>query len=178
MFKSLLTLSDEIQDSIRAGQISIDKGVRLAALKDINAQGLLIKAILTDPRIFTAPTVSKIVSLKNRNPDMSVEECVNRVLKARPLTENRYVFVTSLREELSELSKRKAAKESKPYAEFLNEVTRKSLPVNSIHSFVVHNNALLLILTTDGWVALRNIAVESGIPLEDILDYIVERELN
>lgn len=177
MFKSLLSLSDEIKASVRSRQISIDKAVRLAALKDTRAQELLSKAILADPLIFSAPSVSKMVTLKNRNPDMPVEECINRVLKAKPLIENRYVLVTDLKEKLSELSKRKAAKESTPYEQFLIEATRKSLPEGSLHSLVVHKDALLLILTSEGWQALRHIAVESGIPLEEVLDYIVEQEL-
>jgi hypothetical protein len=177
MFKSLLSLSDETKASVRSGRISIDKAVRLAALGDTKAQELLNKAILADPRIFSAPNVSRVVSLKNRNPDMSVEECINRVLKAKPLIENRYVLVTDLRGELSELSKKRAAKEGTPYEQFLKEVTRRSLPEGSLHSLVVHHDVVLLILTSEGWQALRYKALEFGVPLEEVLDHLIEQAL-
>lgn len=177
MFKSLLSLSDETKASVRTGRISIDKAVRLAALEDTKAQELLSKAILADPRMFSAPNVSRIVSLRNRNPDMSVEECINRVLKAKPLVENRYVLVTDLREKLSELSKRKAVQEGTPYAQFLKEATQKSLPEGSLRSLIVHNDVLLLILTSEGWQALRYKALEFGVPLEEVLDHLVEQAL-
>lgn len=176
MFKSLLSLPESIKPYVRSREIkSIDKAVRLAALNDAMSQQFLAKAIRADPRTFTAPTVTKIVALKNRNKDLRVEDCIRRVLKSRPVVENRYVFVTGIEESLSEAVNNRAAAQGISSVDLLKEILRQSLPSDeSLRSLVTHDGIILLTLTAEGWQSLRQKSGSLGVPLDELMETLVK----
>lgn len=175
MFKSLLFLPEDIKDYVRVGKISsIDKAVRIASLRDPIAQLFLAKAIVTEPTTFTAPVISAIVTLKNRNKDMPIEDCTKRVLKSRPIIENRYVFVTSIAKDLSKTVTDKAQAQGISAVELLKGILRQSLPSDeSLLSAVIHDGSILLTLTVDGWQALRQKTGSLGVPLDELVETLV-----
>ena len=178
MFKSLLSLPETVKLYVRSREISIDKAVRLAALDDTASQQFLARAIMADRDTFTAPTVTKIVALKNRNPDLSVEECVKKVLKSRPIVENRYVLITSIEKSLDETVASKAAEQGIPPADLLKGILRQSLPRDeSLLSIVTHNGIVLLTLTAEGWQSLRHKAGSLGVPLDELVETLVKLSL-
>jgi hypothetical protein len=180
MFKSLLSLPEDIKDYVRTGKISsLDKAVRIASLKDTGSQLFLAKAILTDPATFTAPTVSKIVTLKNRNKDMSIEECVEKVLKSKPIVENRYVLVTAVEKALSQTGSEKATEEGISFSDFVKKTIRQILPSDdSLLSIMTHNGMILLTLTAEGWQALRQKSGNLGVPLDELVETLLKLALS
>jgi len=175
MFKSLLSLPQDIQPYVKwTGGISFDKAQRIASLRDIISQQFLSKAILAEPNTFTAPTVSKIVALKNNNKNMPIEDCVQRVLKSRPIVENRYIFVTGIEKSLSEAVSNRAAEQGISSVDLLKGILRQSLPSDeSLLSAVTHDGSILLTLTVDGWQALRQKSGILGVPLDELVETLV-----
>ncbi|MCB7129591.1 MAG: hypothetical protein J3T61_08655, partial [Candidatus Brocadiales bacterium] len=94
MFKNLLKLPPDVQELVRLGKVSIDEGDRISRLKDVQAQKFLAEAIVADA--LSADLVKDIVALKNRNPTIAIEQCVEQVVKARPVVEDRYILVTQI----------------------------------------------------------------------------------
>lgn len=172
MFKSLLSLPQDIQPYVKwTGGISMDKAQRIASLRDIVSQQFLSKAILAEPNTFTAPTVSKIVALKNNNKAMPIEDCVQRVLKSRPIVENRYVLVTGIEKSLSETINNRAVEQGIASLDLLKGILQQSLPTHeSLLSIVTHNGIVLLTLTAEGWQALRQKAGSLGVPLDELVE--------
>lgn len=172
MFKSLLSLPQDIQPYVKwTGGISFDKAQRIASLRDIVCQQFLSKAIVAEPNAFTAPTVAKIVALKNNNKNMPIEDCVQRVLKSRPIVENRYIFVTGIEKSLSEAVSNRAAEQGISSVDLLKGILRQSLPSDeSLLSLVTHNGIVLLTLTAEGWQALRQKSGSLGVPLDELVE--------
>jgi len=175
MFKSLLSLPEDIKPYVRSREISIDKAVRIASLKkDTPSQEFLAKAIATEPDTFTDPIVTKIVALKNRNQDMPIEDCTNRVLRAKPIVENRYVLVTGIDKSLSETVNERAAEQGISSLDLLKGILKQSLPSDeSLLSIVTHNGIVLLTLTAEGWQALRQKSGSLGVPLDELVETLV-----
>jgi hypothetical protein len=175
MFKSLLSLPQDIQPYVKwTGGISFDKAQRIASLRDIVCQQFLSKAIVAEPNAFTAPTVAKIVALKNNNKNMPIEDCVQRVLKSRPIVENRYIFVTGIEKSLSEAVSNRAAEQGISSVDLLKGILRQSLPSDeSLLSAVTHDGSILLTLTVDGWQALRQKSGILGVPLDELVETLV-----
>ena len=175
MFKSLLSLPQDIQPYIKwTGGISLDKAQRIASLRDIVCQQFLSKAIVAEPNAFTAPTVAKIVALKNNNKNMPIEDCVQRVLKSSPIVENRYIFVTGIEKSLSEAVSNRAAEQGISSVDLLKGILRQSLPSDeSLLSAVTHDGSILLTLTVDGWQALRQKSGILGVPLDELVETLV-----
>lgn len=175
MFKSLLSLPEDIKPYVRSREISIDKAVRIASLKkDTPSQEFLAKAIIAEPDTFTTPTVSKIVALKNNNKNMPIEDCTKRVLKSRPIVENRYVLVTGIEKSLSETINNRAVEQGISSLDLLKGILQQSLPTHeSLLSIVTHNGIVLLTLTAEGWQALRQKAGSLGVPLDELVETLV-----
>ena len=175
MFKSLLSLPETIKPYVRSREISIDKAVRLAALNDAVSQQFLAKAILAEPKTFTAPIVTKIVALKNNNKGMPVEDLTKMALKSRPIVENRYILVTGIEKSLSETLVNKAAEQGISSGDLLKGILRQSLPTDeSLLSIVTHNGTVLLTLTAEGWQSLRHKSGSLGVPLDELVETLVK----
>lgn len=174
MFKSLLSLPENIKSHVRARKISIDKGVNIARLNDAVSQQFLAKAIIAEPNTFTAPTVAKIVALKNNNQNFSLGDCAKRVLGSRPIVENRYLLVTDIEKSLSETVNKRAAEQGISSLDLLKGILKQSLPSDeSLLSIVTHNGIVLLTLTAEGWQSLRHKAGSLGVPLDELVETLV-----
>jgi len=171
----LLSLPKDIQPQVKwTGGISIDKAVNIARLNDAVSQQFLAKAIIAEPNTFTAPTVAKIVALKNNNQAFSLEDCTRRVLRSRPIVENRYLFVTGIPKSLSETVNNKATEQGISSSEFLKGIVKQSLPSDEgLLSIVTHNGIVLLTLTAEGWQGLRQKSGSLGVPLDELVETLV-----
>lgn len=172
MFKSLLSLPEEIKPYVRSGEIGIDKAQRIASLKkDTASQQFLAKVITADSNTFTKHIVAGIVSLRNRNKNIPIEECTNSVLKSRPIVNNRYILVTSIEKSLSELLHIKAKNLGVSFSELLKDILEQSLPNRgSLLSIVTHDGIILLTLTPEGWQALQQKSNSLEVPLDQLVE--------
>lgn len=178
MFKSLLSLPDTIKPYVRSREISIDKAVRLATLSDATSQQFLAKAILAEPHTFTAPTVSKIVALKNNNKNMHIDDCARRILKSKPIVENRYIFVTGIEKSLSETITIKAEKQGISSVDLLKGILKQNLlSEKTLLSLVVHNGIVMLTFTPEGWQSLREKSGSLGVPLDEVVETLIRLSL-
>lgn len=171
MFKSLLSLPEDIKVYVSSEEISIDKAQRIASLKDSASQQFLAKAITANPDTFTKQVVTEIVSLRNRNQDMPIEDCTKKVLKSRPIIDNRYIFVTSVEKKLSELLNTKAKKQGLSFSELLKHILELSLHNRqSLLSLATHDGIVLLTLTPKGWQALQQKSKSLKVPLDQLVE--------
>lgn len=179
MLKSLLSLPEEIKGYVRTKEIpSLDKAVQIARLKNLADQLFLAKVIVADPGTFAAPTVSKAVALRNGNKDLSIGECIARVLKSRPIRENRYILVTTIEKSLSENMSERLAKQRISFLNFLKNTVRQNLTNDKdLLSLVTHNGLILLTLTPEGWQALRRKSGDLGVPLDELIETLLRHAL-
>jgi predicted HicB family RNase H-like nuclease len=178
MFKILLSLPEEIKPYVRSGKIGIDKAQRIASLKDTASQQFLAKAIIADSNTFTKHIVAEIVSLRNRNKNIPIEDCTNRVLKSRPIVDNRYILVISVKESLSNVLNMKAKKQGVSFRELVRAIVEQSLPSSEcLLSIATHNGTILLTLNIDGWQALRQKSRSLEVPLDELVETLARQSL-
>lgn len=172
MFKSLLSLPENIKPYVRSGKISIDKAVRIASLKDNLSKGLLAEAIANE--VFgslTADIIKQVTPLKNRNEDISIEDCIKMVLKSKPIVDNRYIVVTSINKNLTNILNIKAEKQRVSFGKLVRAIVEQGLPSSeSLLSVAAHNGTILLTLNLDGWRALRQKSVSLQVPLDELVE--------
>jgi hypothetical protein len=174
MFKHLLRHPEEIKALLRAQKISIDEGDRLSSLKEVFAREFLAKAIADNT--LTADLIKKIVRLKNRNPDMPIENCIDIIQKSKPIVETRHIFVTSIEKTTSKALNEKAEQGQISPSDLLRKILEGSLPNSgSLLSIVIHNGTILLILTSEGLQALRQKSAELKVPLNELLEALTKQ---
>jgi len=177
MFKSLLSLPENIKPYVRSGKISIDKAVRIASLKDNLSKGLLAEAIANE--VFgslTADIIKQVTPLKNRNEDISIEDCIKMVLKSKPIVDNRYILVTSVEKSLTEVLNLKARNQGTSFSDLLKDILEQSLPNSEcLLSIAVHNGTILLTLNLDGWQALHQKSHSLEVPLDKLVETLARR---
>ena len=176
MFKHLLSLPEDVKALLRSGEVSIDEGDRLSTMKDTFSQKFLAKAIAD--KALGADLVKKVTRLKNRNPDIPIENCINMALKSKPIVEKRHILVTSIEENISKALTERAEQVQLPPADFLKNILEENLPdKRSLLSIIMHNGVTLLTVTPDGFQALREKSAELRVPLNELLETLVKLKL-
>jgi len=86
--------------------VVFSSALKIARLKDENDKKILMGAVLQYG--FTKIQTDNIVVLKNKNPDMIIEDCIEEIVKFRPTVVQSYMIVLSIKNlesHLEELSK-------------------------------------------------------------------------
>lgn len=150
-FLRLLTLSSNVQELVRARKISIDEGYRLSLIENKNFQEALANSIVA--HTLKAKEVRGIVqSLMKRNPDMSVSEGVELVMKYRPIIDTEDLVVTSLDRVTFERLKAEAEKKTMSVNALLEEIVRPIVRDPShLKTVKTINKAVLMVLTKEGF---------------------------
>lgn len=175
MFKNLLKLPPDVQGLVRLGKVSLDEGDRISRLKDVQAQRLLAEAIVADS--LSADLVKDIVVLKRRNPHMGMKQCIEKVLEAQPVTEDRYILVTQISEAVTKAIEMESKSCGIPFSEVAKSVLQESLPREGLLSFVARGRTVLVTFTKEGWQAVSAKCDSSGVSLEELVESLLKEWL-
>lgn len=151
VFLKLLTLPNDVQELVRTRKISIDQGYRLSLIKKKNVQEALANSIVA--HTLKADEVRGIVqSLMKRNPDMSVSEGVELVMKYRPVVDTEELVITSLDKATFERLQLEAERKTKSINALLEEIVRPIVKDPShLKTVKTLGKAVLMVLTKEGF---------------------------
>ncbi len=175
MFKNLLKLPPDIRELVKLGKVRIDEGDRISWLKNVQEQRFLTEAIVADA--LSADLVKDIVALKRRNPNIAIEQCVEQVVKAQPVVEDRYIFVAQISEAVTKAIEMESKSCGIPFAEVAKSILQESLPREGLLSFVARGRTVLVTFTKDGWQAVSAKCDSSGVSLEELVESLLKEWL-
>lgn len=177
-FRGLLSLPDSVQKmlgwgGVRRGEIGLEAAYRISTLKERLDQEKLAKE--TVERELSQKEVSKVVRYKRRLNKKPIEDCIDSVVEMRP--KKRYFFIIQLKEGLLKRLKENATSEGIEINNSLLKILYTQLPENSLISLSLKEDFVVIFLNEQGEKALKRQVKELAIPLEDVVNTIISREL-
>lgn len=177
MFRRLLTLPENLQKLVEDREIGIDAGDRISRFKDPKVQEILAKATI-DKKVTPDEVKNLIKSLKNRNPDMPISECIELVIKYRPIIEEEHLVISRIRESTLNGLKERTEARGILVDDLINEILKETIPTEKgFISANIYDNTILLSLKTEGFNAFKDVSVKSKVKLNDLIDKLIERGL-
>lgn len=177
MFMNLLTLPKSIQKLVDDRKIGIDAGARISRLEDPKEQGILAKAIID--RKVTSDEVKGIVhSLKRRNPDMPMSECIELAVKYRPIIEEEHLLVSRIRENTLNALKERSEASGILVDDLIEGILKETIPIEKgFISVKIVDHTILLALEKEGFNEFKAEAIKSKVNLNNLVYKLIERGL-
>jgi hypothetical protein len=176
VYLRLLDLSPRVQEYIRAWKIGMDTGYRISLLKDWREQEVLADAVLRH-HLSSGEVKGIVQSLKKRNPNMPIEECIQLALKARPVIEEEHIIVTKMQDNTLKVLKEKSQESKVAIDELVRKSMEQFLPLNSIISLKVVDATVVMALRKDASKIFKDKAAEEKIKPENLVDAMIRKWL-
>jgi hypothetical protein len=176
VYLRLLNLNENVKKLIRSGKIGEDVGYRISLLPDPKEQEILAEAVVRHQ--LTSNDVKGIVqNLKKRNPNLSIEECIEIALKAKPIIQEKHVIITKIKSDTLESLKEKAEQKICPLEDIAKKCLQEILPEGSLTSLKVIGTTVILILDKKNFELFKRIAAEMKVKPENLIDIVIQRGL-
>jgi len=177
-FLSLLNLPKPLQKmlgwgGIKRGEIGLEAAYRISTLKERRDQEKLAKE--TVERELSQKEVSKVVRYKRRLNEKPIEDCIDSVVEMRP--KKRHLFISQIKEDLLKRLEENADSEGIETNNLLLKILYNHLPEDSLISLSLKENFVIIFLNEQGEKAIKRQAQELVIPLDDVVNNIISREL-
>ena len=154
--------------------ISLTSAIRIARLKDSHDMEILLDASMTHK--FKKLEIENIVSLKNKT-EISIEECIEKVVKFRPVIEHRYMFVFDIDPNfVKKLSAKTISKEESPVI-ILKGLVSRFISKEDILAVVLRDNKLVFTFNQNGYNKIQEILKEKKFVLNQLLAYFLKKEI-
>lgn len=178
VFLNLLKLSDKIQDL--AGwategypKIPFSTVSQLSSLPT-EEQDIIVQSILKSKgknRILGKEDVKKIRKWRNENSDLPIRECIEKVLKLKPVTIVTHMVVIEIHDRL-----RRFIDSNIDYEEKLLGLLRRELP-GKFHSIEVGNSVIAISMDDDAYKIFHDYQYDRGLSYTQFLDEFLEDKI-
>lgn len=183
-FLRLLDLPPQIRGMVvwgesrhETGAIGFSVASRIASLNDHDDMLRVAGTITEMPRPVTAEEIKGIVSLKKRNPDKAIEECLSEVLNVtRPVTITHHMFLSGLDPDIVRSLKRRARESDKSPHELAADSLRRVFPSDLLKSVRVFSDCIRLSLARNGTDFISKYSESRGIPMQEALNHMLGSE--
>lgn len=172
----LLRLPKSIQQLIKNGRIGKETGYRISLLKDEREQVVLADAVIKH-RLSSNEVKGIVQSLKKRNPDMPIEECIQLALKSRPIIKEEHLIVTKIQNATLQALERESERYNVVVDEQIRKIVEEILPPNSMASLKVADRIIMMSLEKDGVKAFKDKARQTGVRPSDLVEILIRKWL-
>jgi len=172
IYLKLLSLPEPVKELIRTRKIGQDLAYRLTLLDDPKEQEALAKAIL-EAKLTNKEVRAIVQTLKRRNPDMSIDQCVQLAVKYRPRIEEQFLIITKLEPETQERLQNRSRTETVTPDDLLKRIILDVIPPASFSSIRIKNDAVMLSVDKEGDRAYRQAAKKMHVRDFELLDVLV-----
>jgi len=154
--------------------ISFTSAVRIARLKDSRDKEILSDASMMNK--FSRKEIENIVALKNKT-EISIEDCIEKVVKFRPVVEHRYMFIFDIDAEfVKRLSDTITPKEESPEI-ILKGLISRFISLEDILAIVIRDNKLVFTFNQKGYDKIQEILMGKKFVLNQLLVYLLKKEI-
>lgn len=168
----LLRLPKNVQKLIKPGKIGMDKGYRISLLKDKEDQRCLANAILQEN--LANSEVRGVVFLKTNNPQIPINDCVQKVIRQRKKVK-RHLVLTGIDTSTLERLKREGVRRESSVEDLAKEIVETALPTpNSLIAFEMRGKLIKMVVDSDGFRTLRDKAKKRKVSFDNLVERLVE----
>ena len=174
VYLRLLSLPAKVQQHMRDGKIGMDSGYRISILRNMEEQEILADAVIKF-RLSSGEVKGIVQSLKKRNPDLAIEECIRLALKARPFVEEEHLVITRIKEDTLLALRKKSQLCQMSLEELVRKCMDEHLSPQSITLLRLSDSTVVISLTKEGFTAFRKKAKNLNIKSEHLVEFLVQR---
>jgi hypothetical protein len=120
---------------------------------------------------------TRVVQLKKKNDLKSIEQCVEDVLKLRPIVETGYIIVSSLQTATLEKLGSLADKMNKKLENLIIDLIGKVLKKGSVTNVHLKNRIVLLTVDEEAYDSLHTIQVSKKLLFKELFEYLIGESL-
>jgi hypothetical protein len=183
-FLRLLQLPPEIQDIViwgqsnkETGEISFTSAQELVKLKNSDDILKLVGAIHSVPRPVSKNEIIGIVSLKNKNEQKTIDDCIEEVLNVtRPMVIQHFLFISGIQPSIVQSLRQTSEEKNIELNELATEIISKKFPSNSVKSMKVHDDYVRLNLSKEGKKFIKEYSDSNNLLRKDVVDDVFSSE--
>jgi DNA-binding Lrp family transcriptional regulator len=169
--KSLTTLENTVKNLYSDGILKgYDIGYRISKLRGKD-QVILAKHIID--KNFSSDDVRAIVKYKIDNPEMPIEEVINKVIQSK----DRQIYVAYLGIEKNTFEMLLNKGKNRDAIKTVKSIFKKVIPSKFITSFELNGRVVILKVTKEGLQEMRRKTKELKVPLAKLADALVKVHL-
>jgi len=180
-FLSLLNLPETVHGIIGWGhtdkfRLGFTKASIIAELEDSNDQDILAKAAQISA--FKKQEIRDVISLKKRNADKKIEECIESVLSFRPVIEKGYMMITNIKPNTIKRLHSAIRGHSDKIEDLIKQSMETLLPLHSLSNVAIRENYVVLNLNEEGYKKFEKLPVELQTESHSVTDVCINKFLN
>jgi hypothetical protein len=177
VYLRLVNLSEKVKNLIKTGKIGEDVGYRISLLPNQREQEILAEAVVRY-RLTSNDVKGIVQNLKKRNPHLSIGECIEIALKAKPIIQEKHVVITRIKNDTLELLKNKAKRESCSLEDVAKKCLQEVFPSEALKSLKMMGTTVVLVLEKKDFNLFKHTAAEMKVKPEILMDVIIKRGLS
>ena len=181
-FLSLLRLPPQVQDMVvwgeskkETGALGFSVAARIAMFDEPQDVLKLVGTVTEMSRPITKEEVKGMLSMKKRNPDITIEECILEILDVtRPVTITHHIFVSDLNPDIAQALKKSSRKSNQNVHQFAADELRKIFPEEFVENVKIFADCARLSLTEEGMGFITKYSKSHGILRQNVLNHMFE----
>jgi len=174
VFLRLLDLPQKVQEHVKAKKIGKDTAYRISLLKDKREQEVLADAVMKY-KLSSSEVRGITQSLKKRNPDLPIEECIRLTLRARPGVEEEHIIVTKVQSNTLGALEKKSKENGVPMETLVRKSIAEALPQISITSLKLVGTTVVISLGKEDFQLFKKKAEGKKVKLEDLVETLINK---
>jgi len=173
VYLKLLDLTEPVKELVRSRKIGQDLAYRLALLDNPEDQEVLGKTIL-EASLTNREVRAIVQTLKRRNPDMPIHQCVELAVRYRPRIEEEFLIITKIEPDTLQYLKTESIAENISLDDLLRRIALEVIPPNSLSSVRIKNEVIMLALDKQGDQAYRSAAKKMRVKDFQVLNILAQ----
>lgn len=175
-FGAILNLPEEVRMVIQKDMItSVDTAYRISRLKNSKDQVELANAVVE--KKLSASDVRAVVEYKMKNPSISINEVVQRILESKTKVVTHHLVIMELHTNTFETLKKEAQRTGETPENLAFRILREKWNKDKILSFGMRGSDIILKLDEDKFKALQQEARASNVQLKDLAENLIRNAL-
>lgn len=178
-FQSLLKLPPQVQDMIvwgeskrETGALGFSVAARIAMFNNPSDVLKLVGTVTEMSHSVTKDEVKNILSMKRRNPNISIEDCLLEILNiSRPITIIHYMFISGLNPDIIQVLKKSSQELNQDIHQFAANVLCTIFPERSVEKVKIFADCARLSLAEEGMNFIAKYSKSHNILRQNVLNH-------
>lgn len=177
-FLALLKLPSEIRNAVEWGEskshhLGFTAAAEIAALTDSRDMEKVGKAAIEYG--FNKEDIISIVQLRKRNPNKTIEDCIQEIKEFRPKITEGYLVVCNIDKSMHKIFEKFVRENNTEASSHLKKILAEELAQKSITGLSIRQNTVHLTLDKEGYNMFLSIPTKYQILLKDVFNFLINK---